>query len=100
MKYAFVRSLGALGMLLAVAAGPSPAAPPPPAVRPVTQTFFGTTVTDRYRYFEDLKRPEVQQFFRGQNTYARGMLAKLDPARERLLARIKQLDNAGVSVGD
>ena len=100
MKPALARSFVALGMLIAVGAGPSPAPPPPPAVHPVTQQLFGTTVTDRYRYFEDLKRPDVQQFFRQQNAYTRAVLAKLDPARTRLLARIKQLDNAGVSVGD
>lgn len=100
IKSALPRLLVALGMLLAAGAAPMPAAPPPPAVRPVTQNLFGTTVTDRYRYFEDLKRPDVQQFFRQQNAYTRAVLARLDPARTRLLARIKQLDNAGVSVGD
>ncbi len=79
---------------------PLPSPPPPPAVRPVTEDLFGTKVTDRYRYFEDLKRPDVQQFFRAQNTYTRAVLARLDPARRRLLARIKQLDNAGVTVGE
>ncbi len=100
MKSAFHRSLIALGMLLTLGAGSMPAPPPPPAVRPVTDHLFGTTVTDRYRYFEDLKRPDVQQFFRQQNAYTRAVLARLDPARTRLLARIKQLNNAGVTVGD
>ncbi|MGA2395512.1 MAG: prolyl oligopeptidase family serine peptidase [Candidatus Lustribacter sp.] len=98
------RSLVVLSVLVAVAAAPAPAPlptrPPPPAVRPVTQTLYGTKVTDRYRYFEDLKRPDVQAFFRAQNAYTRNVLARLDPARTRLLARIKQLDNAGTSVGD
>jgi prolyl oligopeptidase len=101
-RLAFPRSLAALGIVAAIAAGPAPlpVPPPPAAVRPVTQTFFGTTVTDRYRYLEDLKRPDVQKFFRTQNAYTRAVLARLDPARTRLLARIKQLDNAGVSVGE
>ena len=101
-RLAFPRSLAALCVLVAVAAAPAPlpVPPPPPAVRPVTQNLFGTTVTDRYRYFEDLKRPDVQRFFRTQNAYTRAVLARLDPARTRLLARIRQLDNAGVSVGE
>jgi len=100
MNYALSRSVAALGMLVAMAAAPLPAPPPPPAVRPVTQHLYSTTVTDRYRYFEDLKSPDVQRFFHEHNAYTRAMLARLDPARTRLLARIKQLDNAGVTVGD
>jgi prolyl oligopeptidase len=79
---------------------PLPTRPPAPAVRPVTQNLYGTSVTDRYRYFEDLSGPDVQRYFRLQNAYARQVLARLDPARTRLLARIRQLDNAGVSVSD
>jgi prolyl oligopeptidase len=99
-RFAVVLALVALPSLSIASSAPLPAPPAPPAVRPVTQHLYGTTVTDRYRYFEDLKRPDVQQFFRTQNTYTRAVLAKLDPARARLLTRIKQLDNAGVSVGD
>lgn len=100
MTFALRRSLAALGAMLALGAGPMPAPPPPAAVHPVTQNLYGTIVTDRYRYFEDLKRTDVQQFFRRQNAYTRAVLEKLNPARTRLLARIKQLDNAGVTVGD
>jgi prolyl oligopeptidase len=94
--------LAALILFTSIAAAPQPlpTRPPVPATRPVTQNLYGTTVTDRYRYFEDLKRPDVQRFFREQNAYARAMLARLDPARTTLYARIKQLSNAGVSVGD
>lgn len=63
--FASFRSLVALGVLVTVAAAapaPLPTPPPPPAVRPVTQTLYGTKVTDRYRYFENLKRPDVQAF--------------------------------------
>ncbi|HEV8020082.1 MAG TPA: hypothetical protein VGP41_02390, partial [Candidatus Lustribacter sp.] len=101
-RFAAFRSLAAAGALAAVAAAPAslPVPPAPPAVRPVIQHLFGTTVTDRYRYFEDLKRPDVQAFFRTQNAYTRTILTRLDPARTRLYARIKQLDNAGVIVSD
>jgi len=79
--------LGLLCAALPAAAAPAvPTPPPPPAVRAVTQNLYGTTVTDRYRYFEDMSRPDVQAYFRRQNTYTRAMLARLDPARTRLLA--------------
>ena len=63
------------------------------AVRPVTDTYFGTEVTDPYRYFENLKDPEVQSWMHAQADYTR---AKLDaiPGRQALLARIHALSNA------
>ncbi len=81
----------------AVSAFPTP--PPVPAPNPVTDTYFGQTVTDPYRYFENMNDPRVQTFFRDQNAYTRAVLARLDGARARLLARIEHLDNAGAVVG-
>lgn len=77
--------------------------PPPPAVpspQPVTEDFFGTKVTDPYRYLENMKDPTVVAFFKDQNQYARAVLDRLGEPRQRLFERIKQLDNAGVSVSD
>ena len=53
-------------------------------MRPVTDTYFGTAVADRYRYFENLNDPVVKAYFKDQNAYTRAVLARLDPARERL----------------
>ncbi|MBV9104188.1 MAG: hypothetical protein JO060_11415, partial [Candidatus Eremiobacteraeota bacterium] len=75
-----------------------PPPPPAPPQRPVVETYFGTRVADPYRYFENMQNPQVQAFFRQQNTYTRSILAMLDPARERLFQRIKQLDATGTSV--
>jgi prolyl oligopeptidase len=47
------------------------AAPPVAAVKPVTEEYFGTKVTDPYRWLEDLKDPEVQKWFKGQDDYTR-----------------------------
>ena len=80
----------------AVFAFPTP--PPVPAPSPVTETFYGQSVTDPYRYFENMSDPTVQAFFRDHNAYARAVLARLNGARDRLGARIAQLDNAGVIV--
>ncbi len=75
-----------------------PAPPPVPAQRPVTDVYGGTRVVDRYRYFENLADPTVQGFFRRENAYARAVLAKLEPGRGALRARIAELDNAGPTV--
>ncbi|MGA2341487.1 MAG: prolyl oligopeptidase family serine peptidase [Terracidiphilus sp.] len=102
---AFVLGLVAGLMTPAVVAGQNaasaPAAPSSPApttqpvapVRPVTDTYFGVTVTDPYRYIEDLTNPEVVAWFKSQNDYTRGVLAKI-PGRDALLKRIEELDRS------
>ncbi len=75
-----------------------PAPPPVPSPQPTTDVYFGTSVTDPYRYFENMKDPVVVNFFKTENAYARSVLAKLGAPRQRLFDRIKVLDNAGVSV--
>jgi prolyl oligopeptidase len=92
-------------VLAAIAAGgpgrtatvfPSP--PPLPSPSPVTETFFGTNVTDPYRYFEDMNNPTTVDFFKTQNAYTRSVLDMLGAPRQRLFQRIKQLDNVVASV--
>jgi prolyl oligopeptidase len=84
-----------LGAPLAAAAPPPPVAP----VIPVTDNYFGTPVTDNYRYFEDLKSPQVQAWMKGQAQYARAVLDSL-PGRQPLLERITALDKTLVAVFD
>lgn len=45
--------------------------PPPPeaAVIPVTDDYFGTKITDDYRWLEDSKSPETRAFISAENTY-------------------------------
>ncbi len=76
-----------------------PTPPPIPPPKPVSENFFGTTVNDPYRYFENMSDPVVQNFFKDQNTYTRAVLAELGKPRAQLFNRIKRLDNAGVTVG-
>jgi prolyl oligopeptidase len=76
-----------------------PTPPPIPPERAVAETMYGTSVTDPYRYFENMDDPVVQKFFRDQNAYTRAVLERLDGARDQLFKRIAQLDNAGVQVG-
>ncbi len=75
-----------------------PSQPPVPPSKPVTENFFGTAVSDPYRYFENMSDPIVQSFFKDQNNYTRAVLSDLGTPRQQLFNRIKQLDNAGVTV--
>ncbi|RKP46998.1 prolyl oligopeptidase family serine peptidase [Trinickia fusca] len=59
-------------------------------VRPVTDTYFGTSVVDNYRYMENLKDPEVQKWMRSQADYTRNVLESL-PGRDALEKRIQSL---------
>jgi prolyl oligopeptidase len=84
------------------AAGPEafPTPPPIPPPKPVAETYFGQTVVDPYRYFENMNDPVVISFFKQENAYTRAVLDRLDGPREQLFKRIQELDNAGVSVSD
>jgi len=74
------------------------AAPPVAPVRPVSETYFGQTLVDPYRWMEDVNSDrEFQAWLGGQNDSARTLLAAL-PERDKLRAEIGKLDNAGVSV--
>src|ERR1700730_4982208 len=84
-----------VGTLLA--ASPAPV-PPPPAVQPVTETHFGVTVTDPYRYFEDPKNPGLAKYFTAQSAYTRTVLDAL-PGRAALAKRIAEFDNVSEQVG-
>jgi prolyl oligopeptidase len=80
-------TVGALVALTAVSATAQtrPTAPP---VRNVTDTYFGVTVNDPYRYFEDLKNPEVAAWMKGEAAYTTSVLAKI-PGRDELLKEIQ-----------
>lgn len=73
--------------------------PPPTPVRAVTDTFFGTTVVDPYRWLENLQDSAVIQWFHAQQDYTRRTLDAL-PSRAALAARIHDLSNAGPTVDD
>ena len=72
-------------------------APPETPVREVKETFFGTEISDPYRWLEDLKSPEVSSWMRAQNDYTRAELEGI-PNRDKLRKRIAELDDSGVRV--
>jgi prolyl oligopeptidase len=98
---AAVFSVALPGFVSHAAAGPGAdsvnAGPPVAPVRMVTDEYFGVPVPDPYRYMEDLGNPEVAAWFKGQDAYARSVLAKI-PGRDALLARIKELDSGEPAV--
>src|SRR5690349_14722268 len=70
--------------------------PPAAPVRMVTDEYFGTKVEDPYRYMENLKDPEVSEWFKKENDYARAALASI-PGRDALLDKIKKLDESALA---
>ena len=88
-----------LGLAALLASGTAMAAPGQPVAdkKPVTENFFGTSVTDDYRWMEESKSPEFQAFMKGQADYTTAVLAKI-PGRDALEKRIVALDNASVKV--
>jgi prolyl oligopeptidase len=84
-------------LALASALAPAqPAAPPAPPVKTVTDNYFGTTVSDPYRYFENLKDPGVAALMKAQADYTRAVLDRL-PLRNTLLKEIATYGDAGVA---
>lgn len=64
--------------------------PPVAPVRPVADTYFGTTVVDNYRYMENLKDPTVQRWMKAQANYTRNVVDRI-PGRAAMQQRITQL---------
>ena len=75
----------------------TPFMPPVTPQRPVTDEYFGTKIVDPYRWLEDLKSPEVAAWMKAQNDYTRSVLDRI-PGREKLRARIAELDDTGTRV--
>ncbi|MEV4781296.1 prolyl oligopeptidase family serine peptidase [Burkholderia sp. LMU1-1-1.1] len=83
---------GAALALTATAALAQKPVPPAPVAKvvPVTDTYFGEAIVDRYRWMENDKDPDWLPFLKQQNAHARGVLDAL-PKRDALLKRIEQL---------
>src|SRR5579862_4146326 len=81
---------------------PPLAAAPPAEVKPVTlpypetradhnsETLFGTSIDDPYRWLEDAKAEPVKEWMAAQDRLARDQLAAI-PGRDALLARLHAL---------
>lgn len=73
----------------AAAASPAPSAPKA-RVEPVVDDYYGTRITDDYRWMENPKDADWLPFLRGQNAYTRAVLDAL-PGRPALAKRIAAL---------
>jgi len=71
--------------------------PPRAPVHEVTDTYFGQTVADPYRWMEDAKSPETAAWMKGQADYSRAYLDRL-PIRTQLLKRLEELSETGIRV--
>ena len=71
--------------------------PPPFSAGATTDTYWNVKVPDPYRALENVADPQVQQWMRSHADATTAVLAKI-PARDALLARIRELDTAGKSV--
>jgi len=98
MNYCYPRLSPGAVLLFALAAplcshpGNTMAEPPPVApIKNVVDDYFGTKVSDPYRYMEDFKNAEVQAWVKGQAEFAERTLHAL-PGRTALFARIAELD--------
>ncbi|MBB6252197.1 prolyl oligopeptidase family serine peptidase [Nitrospirillum iridis] len=86
-----VRRLIALSLLgMACCGGVGAVGLPSTPARPVTDTFFGQTVADPYRWLEDWSDPAVKRWSADQNAYSRVYLDAL-PQRAALKARLESL---------
>ncbi len=62
----------------------------------VTETLYGTTITDPYRWMEDWHGEELRTWLEGQAAYTRSYLDGR-PERATLLKRISALSNTGTA---
>jgi prolyl oligopeptidase len=88
--------LAILGAFVAsMAHADRPDYPQTPA-RPVTDTYHGVVVTDRYRWLEDDASAEVKAWVAAQNRLTRGHLDAL-PQRAAIAARVAELQGEKVT---
>lgn len=73
------------------------AAPPVARTEPVTDDYYGTKVTDPYRWMESGKDPDWMPWLKGQADHTRAVLDRL-PGRAQLLADISARSGALPSV--
>jgi prolyl oligopeptidase len=88
----------AAAFVLCAATAALAALPPAPVAKkvPVTDTYFGQTVVDPYRWMETPGNPDLLAYLKAQNDRTRAILDSM-PGRATLVARLKQLADTNVA---
>jgi prolyl oligopeptidase len=68
--------------------------PPKAEKRPLTETLFGVTITDNYRWLEDATSPDTQKWVEEEMAYTRSILDPL-PGRDAIQKRLTELLSIG-----
>jgi prolyl oligopeptidase len=74
----------------------APPLPPSAPVRTVTDTYFGVTVSDPYRYMEDMKDSEVAAWMKAQADYTQSVLARI-PQRATVLSEVEKFGDSATA---
>ena len=65
--------------------------PPLAQVKPIEEDYFGTKISDPYRYIENLKDTAVQKWLKQQSDYSRNILTHI-PGRQKLFDKMLEFD--------
>ena len=87
---------GSVAFVPALAAAPV-AQPPVPPAKPVTETIFGQSITDQFRYFEQ-QDSTVTDWMKAEGRYARSVLDAL-PNHDAILAKLSAMTGSWDVVG-
>lgn len=79
-----------VGQMPAPARPPSSFAYPAARIEPISESIFGLTIQDPYRWLEDEKAPEVQAWMSAEDKLARQALSQL-PGRDAIAARLREV---------
>ena len=85
------RILPSLAVVAMLVQAPAPWSYPPTKTVDATDTYFGRTYKDPYRWLENLKDKDVETWFKAQADLTDGLLAKI-PARDALANEWMALD--------
>jgi prolyl oligopeptidase len=91
MKLKTILFMLAIVLLVQCSTNESRQKPPLAQIKPVEDVYFGTKISDSYRYMENLKDTLVQQWIKEEADYARYVLNRI-PERKMLIEKMKEFD--------
>jgi prolyl oligopeptidase len=91
MKLKTILFMLAIVLLAQCSTNESKQKPPLAQIKPVEDVYFGTKITDPYRYMENLQDSSVQHWFKNQAEYSRNILNSI-PGRQELINMMSDFD--------